>query len=226
MLKKNVIKEARAMRETDIGVWVTSLMLLFLALFAVVCLYAGINNYKCIQSYTRSNLICYSGTASDIVGATGRSGKVSWRGPNTYIITLDNSDTVFFDCSPFDEYGLLPNDIQISRKYDWYYTESCSFGHHHLVSIADEGFDEAQFDCVSRFVKRQAWIPLCAGGFFVLLAVADFGALIQAIIVGAGFESRKQREKRIAEEKRKAERRAKYLEERERLRAEKQKKKH
>ena len=121
MLKKNVIKEARAMRETDIGVWVTSLMLLFLALFAVICLYAGINNYKCIQSYTRSNLICYSGTASDIVGATGRSGKVSWRGPNTYIITLDNSDTVFFDCSFY-------NGSAACSKYIWNHSCSSIYG--------------------------------------------------------------------------------------------------
>ena len=224
MLKKNARQKADLKKAHDEMVWLALLILLFLVPFAVICLYAGIYNYNINKSIINDNLICYSGTASDIMVAPSRTGVTnSWR-VNTYSIVLNNNEVVTFHSSPFYEYGMSPKDIQIGREYDWYYIEGFDDGYRPVVSIADEGFDEAQFDCVSRFVKRQAWIPLCAGGFFVLLSVADFCVLIQSIVVGSGFESRKQREKRIAEEKRKAERRTKYLEERERLREAKQKK--
>ena len=218
MLKKNTIKAANQNKLLDEAIWYLLVGLIILGIVSWICWISGIHYHNYSTSCRDNRLITYRGAASSI-SVHGGYGYKTWS--SIVEISLDNNTDIKICSTPLYESGWKSSDVDINCTYTWYYTEHCVDGEHYLVSVAPDGLDEDMRYNVYRYISRQAKIALGSGAVFALLWIGCFYLLVYAIVVGCGFESRKQREKRIAEEKRKAERRAIYLEERARLREEK-----
>lgn len=214
-----------------IGEWVFTMCALYLFLATLWCVACSIDCCKYISDINKERLYHYSGIPcmEDVYSQASRPKSSA----NTWItLELENGDWIETEYDVLRNNGITQTAVLSEKSWDIYYTQYSSSNarlnndtkYHQLVSIAPNGYNAAMAAYVRRDIAANIMIVILISP--ILLLAIIFCSTPLALELRKCIETKKEQEKREKKEKRAAERRAKYLEERERLRAEKQKKKH
>lgn len=211
-----------------IGGWVATIAALLLGCFIVMSFVVIIVSSLYIADINRGELLHYTGTPVEVKTDSGNHLSKSFSDADVRL-QLDNGDWLETEYLVLAKNGIERTAEIREGVWEIYYTQyrtgwthwGSDTKYHVLVSIAPEGYNEQMAAAAKRTQGTAIMLAVFAIPLLTLGCIfCSFPIMMQLRMC---FETKKEQERREKKERRSAERRAKYLEERARIRAEKKK---